>query len=186
MPRRIVPALRAMQDLSIAAGPSGGTVQSLYLEHHEWLRHWLGRKVGDTHQAADLAHDTFVRLLATRRQTFGSEPRALLRHVANGLVIDQWRRQQVEKAYQVTLASRPEAQAPSAESRYQILDALTRIWAMLEDLPARTREVFLLAQLDGLTLQQIAERSAMPVITVRRHIRKALLACLQVAGPDGA
>lgn len=175
-----------MQDLSIATGATGGTVQSLYLEHHAWLRHWLGRKVGDSHQAADLAHDTFVRLLASRRQTFGSEPRALLRQVASGLVIDQWRRQQVERAYQVALAARPLALAPSPESRYLLLDALTRIWAMLENLPTRTREVFLLAQLDGLTLQQIAEQSAMPVITVRRHIRKALLACLQVAGPGAA
>jgi RNA polymerase sigma-70 factor (ECF subfamily) len=38
--------------------------------------------------------------------------------------------------------------------------------------------VFLLAQLEGLTLQQISEQAGMPVITVRRHIRKALLACM--------
>ena len=175
-----MPAQQAIQDLSIGPGPTRGAVQSLYVEHHEWLRHWLGRKVGDSHQAADIAHDVFVRLLASRRQTFGSEPRALLRHVANGLVIDQWRRQQVERAYRMALAARPDVQVPSPEKRCLVLDALTRIWAMLENLPARTREIFLLAQLDGLTLQQIAEQSSMPVITVRRHIRKALLACLEI------
>jgi RNA polymerase sigma-70 factor (ECF subfamily) len=51
---------------------------------------------------------------------------------------------------------------------------------MLASLPARTREVFLLAQLDGLTLQQIAERTQIPVITVRRHIHKALMAFMAV------
>jgi RNA polymerase sigma-70 factor (ECF subfamily) len=62
-----------------------------------------------------------------------------------------------------------------------IIESLLRIEAMLATLPARTRQVFLLAQFDELTLQQISERMAMPVITVRRHIHKALVACMSVA-----
>lgn len=181
-----MPTSPILPDATRLPAASPGGLGALYVEHHEWLRHWLGRRVGDSHQAADLAHDTFVRLLASRRQSFGAEPRALLRHVAGALVIDQWRRQQVERAYREVLASSPDIEVPSAESRYLILDALTRIWAMLERLPPRTREVFLLAQLDGLTLQEIATHRAMPVITVRRHIRKALLGCLAVAGADAA
>ena len=156
-------------------------VQSLYLEHHGWLRHWLDRRIGNPDQAADLAHDTFVRLLASRRERYGAEPRALLRHIARGLLVDQIRHLEVEHAYQAALACRPPADVPSAESRYLILDALTRIWAMLEGLPARTRQYFLLAQLDGLTLAQISAQTGTPIITVRRHIRRALLACLDAA-----
>lgn len=159
----------------------GPPIQSLYLEHHRWLRHWLVRKVGDSEQAADLAHDTFVRLLASRRASFGAEPRALLRHIARGLVIDQYRHQEVERAYQAALAGRPAVEMPSAESRYLFLDTLTRISATLERLPARTLQVFLLAQMEGLTLAQIAGQTGVPVITVRRHIRRALLACLEQA-----
>jgi RNA polymerase sigma-70 factor (ECF subfamily) len=67
---------------------------------------------------------------------------------------------------------------PSPEERLVMVEALVRVDAMLASLPARTRQVFLLAQLEGLTLQQISEQAGMPVITVRRHIRKALLACM--------
>ncbi|MNJ02049.1 putative RNA polymerase sigma factor FecI [compost metagenome] len=52
---------------------------------------------------------------------------------------------------------------------------------MLQRLPAATRDMFLLAQLDGLTLQEISEQTGKPVITVRRHLRKALMACMAVA-----
>lgn len=62
-----------------------------------------------------------------------------------------------------------------------MIETLARIDARLALLPALTREVFLLAQLDGLTLQQISDRVQAPVITVRRHIRKALLACMELA-----
>lgn len=72
----------------------------------------------------------------------------------------------------------PEPQVPSVESQFLIVEALLRIDAMLASLPERTREFFLLAQLDGLTLLEIAERTDTPVITVRRHIHKALVACV--------
>jgi len=153
----------------------------IYSDHHGWLQSWLRRKLGDAHQAADLAHDTFLRLMSGQRSSFGAEPRALLTHIAKGLVVDHWRRQDIERAYLEAVACLPEPQVPSAESQYLIIEALLRVDAMLASLPPRTREIFLLAQLDGLTLQEIAERTQTPVITVRRHIHKALVACVATA-----
>ena len=156
------------------------TVDSLYRHHHGWLRGWLRKRLGCTETAADLAHDTFLRVLASNRSptTLGGEPRALLTHIAKGLVVDHWRRQTVERAYLEALAHVPADEAPSAETQVLIIEALTRIDDMLSSMPARTREIFLLAQLDGLTLKQISQRTDTPVITVRRHIRRALLACM--------
>lgn len=156
-------------------------IESLYTDHHGWLYGWLRRKLGNAGDAADLAQDTFLRIMATRRLQLGDQPRALLAHIAKGLVVDHWRRQEVERAYLEAIAQRPEPRASSPEARLLIIEALTRIDAMLAGLPARTREVFLLAQLDGLTLRQISERTQTPLITVRRHIHKALLACMAAA-----
>ncbi|MBO1112213.1 sigma-70 family RNA polymerase sigma factor [Bordetella petrii] len=166
-----------------AADRATQQVHTLYTNHHGWLYGWLRRKLGNACDAADLAHDTFVRVMVSRRlpAQLGEEPRALLTHIAKGLVIDHWRRQDVERAYLEAVAYLPEPEVPSPETRLLIIEALMRIDAMLTSLPARTREVFLLAQLDGLTLHQIAERTRIPVITVRRHIHKALMACMAVA-----
>ncbi|MDR1935863.1 MAG: sigma-70 family RNA polymerase sigma factor [Candidatus Accumulibacter sp.] len=154
-----------------------------YADHHGWLHGWLRRRLGNTGDAADLAHDTFLRLIASRRlpAQAGDQPRALLTHIAKGLVIDHWRRQDVERAYLDALAHLPAAEVPSPEARLLIIEALLRIDAMLARLPGRSREIFLLAQVDGLTLQQIAAHTRTPLITVRRHIQKALLACMSVA-----
>lgn len=157
-------------------------IEVLYSDHHGWLLGWLRRRLGDACDAADLAHDTFVRLMASSRTgNLGNEPRAFLTHVAKGLVADHWRRREVERAYLEAIAHLPEPEAPSPEARMLIIESLLRIEAMLAGLPGRTRQVFLLAQFDELTLQQISERMAMPVITVRRHIHKALVACMSVA-----
>lgn len=156
-------------------------IEALYTDHHPWLLSWLRRRLGDAGDAADLAHDTFVRLMASARgAAVGDEPRAFLTHVAKGLVIDLWRRRDLERAYLEALAHLPEAHAPSLEAQWQVIEALLQIDRLLAGLAPATRQVFLLAQLDGLTLAQISAQMAMPVITVRRHIHKALVACMGV------
>lgn len=164
------------------SSPLHQPVQALYCEHHGWLHRWLDRKLGNASDAADLAHDTFMRLLARPNATgFGAEPRALLTHIAKGLMVDKWRRQEVERAYLETLAHLPEQDVPSPETRWLILETLYRIEAMLWDLPPKTRQAFLMSQIDGLTYPQIAEALGVSLVSVKRYMREAFLACLSVA-----
>lgn len=157
-------------------------IHTLYSEHHGWLHGWLSRKLGNACDAADLAHDTFLRLMVRQTpRSLGLEPRALLTHIAKGLVIDRWRRQDVERAYLETIAHLPAQDVPSPETRFLILEALQRIDALLQEMPAKTREAFLLSQLDGLTYQAIADRLSVSLITVKRYMRDAFVACLSVA-----
>ena len=163
-------------------GYSASPIEALYKNHHAWLQSWLRRRLGNAGDAADLAHDTFIRLmLSPRNVDAADEPRAFLTHVAKGLVVDLWRRREIERAYLETLLALPERHAPSPETQLQVIEALVQIDRLLAGLAPRTRQVFLLAQLDGLSLQQISDQVAMPVITVRRHIHKALLLCLEAA-----
>ncbi|WP_223414222.1 MULTISPECIES: sigma-70 family RNA polymerase sigma factor [unclassified Pseudomonas] len=168
--------------MSSADQPSNQHIHTLYSEHHGWLQGWLHRKLGNRCDAADLAHDTFLRLL-TRQvvKPWGSEPRALLTHIAKGLMIDRWRRQDIERAYLETIAHLPVAEVPSPETRLLILETLMRIEALLRELPAVTRDTFVLSQIEGLTYAQIAIRLNVSLITVKRHMRAAFIACLSVA-----
>lgn len=159
--------------------------QSLYRDHHDWLRSWLRAKVGDSHHAADLAQDTFVRLLCVRASGASNavnlkEPRAYLRTVANRLVVDHWRRRDIERAYLEVLSQRPQASWPSPESRLLILESLEHIATMLGRLKAPVREAFLLAQLEGCTCPEIARRIGKSVATVERYLADALRHCYRL------
>jgi RNA polymerase sigma factor (sigma-70 family) len=157
-------------------------VEALYINHHGWLVGWLRRKLEDSYLAADVAQDTFVRILTTRHIEAPRESRAFLTHIAKGLLIDHWRRSDVERAYLEAIAHLPEPQAPSPEERIIVIEALMAVETMLASLKPLTRRLFLMAQLEGLTLAQIAEQSGKPLITVRRHIQRALVACMSVRG----
>lgn len=168
--------------MSSLDSPLNRQIHSLYSEHHGWLQGWLQRRLGNRCDAADLAHDTFLRLLARQvAKPLGSEPRALLTHIAKGLMIDRWRRQDIERAYLDTIAQLPPAEVPSPETRLLIVETLWRIEALLRELPAQTRDTFLLSQIEGLTYEQIATRLNVSLITVKRHMRAAFIACLSVA-----
>jgi RNA polymerase sigma-19 factor, ECF subfamily len=154
-------------------------VQSLYAEHHGWLSTWLRRRLGCAHSAADLAQDTFVRVLL-RPQVLPAlrEPRAYLTTLAKGVVSEHWRRQALEHAYLDALAQRPEAMALSPEDRLELLQTLDEIDAMLDGLVPKAREAFVLSQLEGLTYAAIAERLAVSERTVKRYMAQGFEQCL--------
>ena len=155
-------------------------VRSLYSDHHGWLHGWLRHKLGCAHQAADLAHDTFVRALSVPRLDDLREPRAWLTNVAHGLMVNHLRRQALERAYLEALAVRSVAWAPSPEERAVILETLYEIDAMLDGLTPRARKAFLLSQLEGLSYADIADRLGVSVSMVKKYMLQAMTHCMAI------
>lgn len=108
------------------------------------------------------------------------EPRAYLTVIAKRLMFNFWRRRDLEQAYLDALDVMPEECAPSQEDRLIVLEALAQVDLMLAALPEKVKQVFLLNQLQEMTYAEIAAQLDMPIITVRRHMKRALQACLQL------
>lgn len=162
--------------------PSSQSMQQLYLDNHGWLQQWLRRKTGCREQAADLAQDTFMRLLSQRKVEELKQPRAYLSRIARSLMIDQFRRRLLEQAYLESLAALPEPVEISPQERNVILETLLQIDQMLDGLGPRTREIFLLAQLDGLSHAAIGLRLNLSANTVSKHFVRAMAHCLLLIG----
>lgn len=154
-------------------------VHALYIDHHGWLHQWLRARLGCREQAVDLAHDTFLRILRRRGGTEWNEPRAYLTTIARGLLIDHWRRQDVERAWCEAVAAQPEAFAPSEEERLLALEALLRIDLLLGKLRPKVREAFLLSQLDGLPYREIGARLGVGERMVKKYMAEAMRHCLR-------
>ncbi|MCO7592865.1 MULTISPECIES: sigma-70 family RNA polymerase sigma factor [Pseudomonas] len=154
------------------------TLHQLYQTHNGWLNTWLRARLGNSSDAADLAQDTFMRVLAARNVEAIREPRTYLSSIARALMIDRFRRRAVEQAYLDALALRPEPLDISPETRLLILETLTAVDAMLDGLGDRTRTVFLAVQLEGLSYVATAQRLNVSVTTVKKHMIRAMTQCL--------
>lgn len=151
----------------------------LYSDHHNWLYHWLRKRLSCDFQAEDLVQDTFTRLLGSRSQNI-KEPKAYLTTVAKGILVNWYQRQALEHAYLEALAQLPEQQVPSEEQRYLILETLQEIDTLLDSLQPEVKQAFLLSQLEGWKYQRIADHFNVSLITVKRYMKKAFLHCLTV------
>ena len=165
----------------IEVAGSKDVVGVLYDEHRGWLVGWLRGKLGCAHSAADLAQDTFVRILGKRDALAEvREPRAYLTTIARSLLIDSYRRAAIERAYLDALAGLPEQESPSPEDRLLLLEALVRIDVMLDGLSAKARQAFLLSRLDGLPYTEIALQLGVSLSSVEKYMAQAVRHCYQM------
>lgn len=153
-------------------------IASLYDTQHRWLQQWLRRRLNCSQSAADLAQDTFLRLLAKNQPLEIHAPRSFLATVAQSVLSNHFRRQKLERAYLQALAELPESLAPDLETQAILLEALIELDAMLDRLERPVRQAFLWSQLDGLSHGEIAERLAISVTTVKRYIARAGARCI--------
>ena len=154
-------------------------VQTLYMDHHGWLVRWLYHRLSCQDDANDLAQDTFVRVLGRSMDTSAIlNPRAWLSTIAHGLMVDHFRRRDLERAFCVALTEIPEPQETSVEEKVLLLDILCRIDAMLDGLGPKVRSAFLMSRLLGLSYTEIAARLEVSLSSVEKYMAKAYRHCL--------
>jgi len=151
----------------------------LYRDHHLWLLHWLRRKLGCPDAAADLSHDTFLRVLRSGAPANLHEPRAYLLVIANRLLINQHRRRRVEEEAlrQVTVLLAQQEQCGPAETVIA-RDLLAQVVLLLtEELPEKPRRAFLMARVDGMSYRAIARRLQVSESSVKQYLARAMAHC---------
>jgi RNA polymerase sigma-70 factor, ECF subfamily len=154
---------------------------SLYERHKGPLYRYLLRHVRNAGAAADLFQDVWSRVIVSRSRY---EPRAkfatFLFHIAHNCAMDffrsnspsgrSWRADEGDAHLHDAEApedQRPDRVAESAEQRSALLAA---VYA----LPREQREAFLLREETGLTIEEIARVTDVPVETAKSRLRYAV------------
>src|SRR5438045_2220715 len=156
------------------------TFRQVFEEHERGVHAAAMRILGNAAQAQDVVQDVFLRLWR-RPKTFDEgrgELGSYLRLMARSRALDLWREGQaagrasdrlklvVEKA-EPRVDERPAVAAERDEDRSAVRAALSR-------LPVPQREALVLAYWGGLTADEIARRSDVPLGTAKSRIRLGL------------
>lgn len=151
--------------------------EKLYVDHHSWLCSLLRRKLGNSVDAADLAHDVYLNLIKKGRVPSTEDSRCHLTQIAKGMVIDLYRRRHLEACHLEGLKLQAEPLAPSEEVRALVTETLTQIDDALHDKPTKTRQALLLSKLHGMGHRDIAAELKVSVSSVEKYIASGLRAC---------
>lgn len=156
------------------------TFSGIYARHQRGVYGAAYRVLGNAAQAQDVCQDVFLRIWR-RPESFDSrrgELGSYLRLMARSRALDVWREGQslgrAEDRMKVVAGVQPPPQdgipavaAEQAEDRRAIRDALA-------GLPEAQREAVVLAYWGGLTADEVARRTGVPLGTAKSRIRLGL------------
>ena len=151
------------------------------VHYYRELINFCAHALHDRDAAADVVQETYARFVVMARSQVVDEPRALLYKVARNLLIDQARRQRVRD--HDSLDTLTESDQPLARADWQPDTAAEgqqyarHMHEVIEGLPARCREAFMLNRFEGLSHQEVADRMGISRNMVAQHVIRAVLAC---------
>ncbi|WP_460273883.1 RNA polymerase sigma factor [Celeribacter sp. ULVN23_4] len=154
-------------------------MQSLFLSHRRELELYLTRKMQDPEVAADLTQETFLRFMQRRNDSEAviDNVRSYLYRIAHNLMVD-YLRQQGRAMVEMPgpeLLEHVSDDRPDQEQTTLGRERVQQLVFALKDLPQRSRQVFILNRIEGLSYREVATRLEISESSVQKHLAKALL-----------
>lgn len=153
---------------------SRSDLKALYLAHRREIQDYLDRRLRCKETAADLTHDTFLRLSEQMGHTPIANFRAYLFSSARNLFIDHTRRQGHRKGEPLEQQTGFEPSTPTLEQGAIANQQLAVLNGVIQNMPATCREVFLMVRVEGLTYVEIGRRLGIPSKTAYSRMIRAL------------
>ena len=151
---------------------------------HLELSRYLRSRLHDLAAAEDLAQDSCMRVLRYRPQLRGDALRSMLYRIANNLLADHWRRARTRN-FELHEPIEADALPSGAPTPDEVLIGEQRRQALKKAilrLPAKCRQVFIMARIQGLPHSQIARECGITIATVDKHLARALVICADIIG----
>lgn len=147
----------------------------LYVRCRTTLRPALAGRLGSMHEAEDVLHEAFVRLLQNYARQSLRNPLAMLARIAMNIVRDGARR---TSCHRDALARQVEpvcvvAPPPDPESGLAGRQDLRHLYQAIDQLPPRCREVLLLHRVEGVPQGEVAALLGISRSAVEKHLARA-------------
>jgi RNA polymerase sigma-70 factor (ECF subfamily) len=151
------------------------TLKSLFLAYRREIQAYLTSKLRDSETAADLTQETFLRY-AEQSGTSVNNDRSYLYRTARNLAIDHIRERQRRQTDPTPAEEMAEIveERPAPDQQAADRERLERLRQAMLELPERTRQVFVLNRIDGLTYAEVADRLDISDSSVQKHLSRAL------------
>lgn len=148
--------------------------QDLYSRYRKSLYLYLLRSSSSEAEADDLYQEAWSRVINAKQYFTSGSFKAWVFRIARNLQIDNFRRQRLQLVPDPAEIEEISDPGKTPEERFHADDCAERLKVELQQLPHEQREVFLLKEESGLTLEQIAGMLGVGRETMKSRLRYAL------------
>lgn len=153
---------------------AGGLVASL-AAHYDDLVGYVGHRFGDRDFARDVVHEVCADLLKQPEPAGVRQPLAFLRRVLRNRAIDRRRGDAARARLAQTLLARTDAASHEDAAAYlHGLQAVEDLAAVIQGLPDRARQVFILHRLYDMPQSAIANELGLSRNAIAKHYAQAI------------
>jgi RNA polymerase sigma factor (sigma-70 family) len=170
--------------LADAASPADGgreplSVQETIRRHHSALLSFMRLRLRISHDADDIAQESYIRMLQYEGSREIRSPSSMLFRIAINVANDLGRSELARRASEQCSIDDVElvSELPSAEREIGACQELELLQAVIAQLSPKCREVFLLSRAQLMTYPEIALHCGISLKMVEKHISRALAVC---------
>ncbi len=153
-------------------------ITRLFREHNQALIRFLALRLRSQQEAREVAQEAYVRLLQLHEPGAVSFLRAMLFRIAANLAVDRIRHEETVRRY-IHESTFPDdfSVAPTPERAAHSAQELQLVERLIDELPPKCRQAFLLHRIHGLDFPEIAHRMGLGERMVRTYVVRAVLYC---------
>lgn len=146
--------------------------KDIFDKNYEYIRNYLFYLSGDIELSEDLVQDVFLQLWEKRREVKSETLQSYLFTIARNNFLKNVRRQNYDLKFRSTFLMKIENESPGYKLEMKEYDQ--KLQAAIAGLPEKSRIVFLMNRIDGITYREIAANLDVSVKAVEKQMSKAL------------
>lgn len=164
-------------------GESKPLFEAAFRAHYDSLIHYIRSRVGSDAEARDIAQEAYLRLMRYREDQDAASLKALVFRIATNLVIMRARAVRMRPGHEpLEAALDVPANDPTPERQLFTEQQLQRLTEVIQRLPPKCQQAFVLSRFHHMGYQEIAQRLGISVKMVEKHIAQALSICRREVG----
>lgn len=146
--------------------------KEVFDKNYDNILNYLFYLSGDTALSEDLAQDVFLQLWEKRREIIDDTIRPYLFTIARNNYLKNIRSRKYDLKFRSTYLEKLENETPDYIMELKEFDS--RLQKAVSDLPGKSRVVFLMNRIDGMTYREIAENLGVGIKAVEKQMSRAL------------
>ncbi|MBD0401673.1 RNA polymerase sigma factor [Flammeovirga sp. EKP202] len=148
--------------------------KELFDKYYDSIRSFIFYKIGDIDLSEDIAQETFVKFWESREKVILDTVKTYLYTIANNLMLNHIKHGKVVLQFEQKQNKKDGEVETNPEYKMELDEFQSTLNKTISEIPDKSRTVFLMNRIDGLTYTEISERLGVSVKAIEKRMSKAL------------